>query len=373
MSKEKDMDDFDIIMNMLIKKNDKDYLIVVSSNKTRDYAIILIQQSSYIYFRKYLLDDFKKINFFKNYLNFGINQCIEILINLLKEKKELINIEEEENKEIKLYLDLEIGVVGMKLNLPKERIELILLNDNSDFEIKNILIWKSILYLFQEREKEEKLILELENKIKELTKDKYELKQNMDEKKLTNCIVEVSKNKYELNKGNIINEFNEINFEFVKNRLKSINKDKKLNLLMLYSAKINGDKCQKFHQLCDNHHNTLIIIKTDRNNIFGGFAGKTWNSWELGRKKDLKSFLFSLNKKKIYNSKPESKFHLYCSENDGPCFYAFSVENFCLKNGGFCDEVYKCNFDSFENDFELNDGVKKFNISELEVYEVKYV
>ena len=227
------MHDFDIIMNMLIKY-EKDYLIIVASNKTRDYAIILIQQSSNIYFRKYFLDDFKKINFFKNYLSFGINQCIEIMINLFKEKKKLINIEEEENKQIKLSLDLEISVVGMNLNLPKERIELILLNDNCEFEIKNNLIQKSILYLFKEIEKEEKLILELENKIKELTKDKYELKQNMDEKKLTNCIVEVSKNKYELNKGNIINEFNEINFEFVKNRLKSINKDKKLNLLFFY-------------------------------------------------------------------------------------------------------------------------------------------
>ena len=369
MSIEKELNDFDIIMNILINNNEKDYLLIVASNKTRDYAIILIQQSSYIYFRKYFFDDFKKINFFKNYL--GLNQCIEIMINLFKEKKELINIEEDENKEIKLSLDIEISVVGMKINLPKERIELILLNNNCELKIKNNLIWKNILYLFKEKENGQKLILESENKIKELAKEIYELKQNMDEKK-TNYFLEDSKNKYELNKGNIINEFNEINFEFVKKRLESINKDKKLNLLMLYSAKINGDKCQKFHQLCDNHHNTLILIKTDKNNIFGGFAGKTWNSWELGRKKDIKSFLFSLNKKKIYNSNPDSKFHLYCSENDGPCFYAFSVEDFCLKNGGSCDEVYKCNYDSFENDFELNDGIKKFNISELEVYEVKY-
>ena len=125
-------------------------------------------------------------------------------------------------------------------------------------------------------------------------------------------------NKYELNKGNIINEFNEINFDFVKKRLESINKEKKLNLIMLYSAKKNGDKCQKFHQFCDNHHNTLIIIKTD-NNIFGGFAGKI-SILGIGRKKDKKSFLFSLNKKKIYNSSPEKKYHLYYSENDGPCF-----------------------------------------------------
>ena len=142
---------------------------------------------------------------------------------------------------------------------------------------------------------------------------------------------------------------------------------------MLYSAKINGDKSQKFHELCDNHKNTLVLIKTDLNVIFGGFAGKMWNSLELGRKKDIKSFLFSFENKKIYNPKLDSKYHLFCSDNDVPFFYAFSVDNLCLQNGGFCDEIYKCNYDSFETEYELNNGSKQFKIDELEVYEVKFI
>ena len=128
------------------------------------------------------------------------------------------------------------------------------------------------------------------------------------------------------------------NFEFVENRLKLFNKDKTITYHLLYNAKINGDKSQTFHRLCDFHKNTLLIVKTDQNIIFGGFANKTWHSQELGRKKDIKSFIFSLNKQKIYNPKIDSKYHLYCSEYDGPCFYAFSIENLCLQNGGYCDE-----------------------------------
>ena len=52
---------------------------------------------------------------------------------------------------------------------------------------------------------------------------------------------------------------------------------------------------------------------------------------------------------------------------------AFSVDDLCLHNGGFCDEIYKCNYDSFETEYELNNGSKQFKIDELEVYEVKFI
>lgn len=367
---EKDNSEFQIIMSMLINRNEKNYLLIIVSNKSRDFVIILIQQSSFVYCNKYCLDDFKKINFFKNY--FGLNQCIEIMINLFKEKKELIQIEEEENNIVKLGLDIEISIVGMELNLPNEKIEFILENDVVDQEIKNSILWYSVLYLFNEKDENKKLLSEKENKIMQLSHTIFELKQNLEEKKIT-FLYEDNIIKNDLQKSKIITDNNIHHFEFVKNRLKIFNKEKKLNFEILYSAKINGDKSIIFHELCDNHRNTLILIKTDLNIIFGGFAGKTWNSRELGRKKDFKSFLFSLGKQKIYNPKIESKYHLYCSDNDGPCFYAFSVDNYCLQNGGFCDEIYKCNYDSFESEYELNNGIKHFKIEELEVYQIKLI
>lgn len=368
---ENDINEYQIMMNMLIKKNEKNYLIIVSSNISRNVAIILVQQTSFIYCSKFNLDDFKKINFFKNYLNFGLTQCIEILINLLKEKKNLISIEEEENHLLKLSLEIEINVVGVNINLPKEEIEIILECDKIDQEIKTKICWLSILYLYNDKEEEKKKLLEQENKINQLNHEIVELKQDLESNKIGSFLLDNNNLGNDLKKSKIITESYINDFEFVKKRIKLLNKDKKLHFHMLYSAKINGDKSQKFHESCDNHKNTLIIIKTNLNMIFGGFAGKTWNSLELGRKRDFKSFIFSLQNQKIYNPKPDSKYHLYCSDNEGPCFYAFSVENFCLQNGGFCDEIYKCNYDSFENEYELNNGVKQFQIDELEIYEVK--
>ena len=368
---ESDNSEFQIIMNMLINRNEKNYLLIIASNKSRDFAIILIQQSSFIYCNKYLLDDFKKINFFKNY--FGLGQCIEIMINLFKEKKDLIKIEEEENHMVKLGLDIELSIVGMTLNLPSEKVEFILNNDNVEQIIQNNLLWYSVLYLFNEKEEDKKLISKQENKIMELSNKIYELKQNLNEKKIVTSFYEDNIIKNDLRKSKILTDNNINNFEFVKKRLKLFNKDKNLNFHILYSAKVNGDKSTIFHELCDNHKNTLILIKTDLNIIFGGFAGKTWNSRELGRKKHFKSFLFSLGKQKIYSPKHDSKYHLYCSDNDGPCFYAFSVDNLCLQNGGFFDEIYKCNYDSFESEYELNNGTKHFKIEELEIYEVKLI
>ena len=153
---ENEISEFQIIMSMLIKRNEKNYLLIIASNKSRDFAIILIQQSSFVYCNKYLLDDFKKINFFKNY--FGLSQCIEILINLFREKKDLIKIEEEENQIVKLGLEIELSIVGMTLNLPSEKVEFILNNDNVDQIIQNNLLWYSVLYLFNEKEENKKLI-----------------------------------------------------------------------------------------------------------------------------------------------------------------------------------------------------------------------
>ena len=364
-------DDFQIIMIMILKRNNKDYLLAIASNKPRDFALFLIQESSNVYCNRYVLEDFEKINFFKIYLGFGLRQCIEIMIDLLKQKEKLIILEEKESIQIKLSLDIEIGVVGMNLNLPKERIELLLESDKVEQKTKNYIIWHSLLHLFKEKEDDLKKLKEQENKINQLNQELNNIK-NEEKLKIHPYIGNfILRN--DLQKSNIISEDNIKNFDFVQQRLKIHNLDKELNFIMLYSGKINGDKSQKFHELCDNHKNTLVLVKTKTNNIFGGFAGKTWNSYEIGRKRDVKSFLFSIETKRIYNPKTDSKYHLFCSDLDGPCFYAFSIDNNFFEKGGFCDEIYKCNYDSFENEYELNKGEKYFKIEDLEVYEVKYI
>jgi hypothetical protein len=358
---------FQIIESELIKNNKKDYLLTIASNKSRNALFLLIQQSSYFYFKK--LEDFKEINFLKK---FNLSQSFDIMIKLFKEKKDSIILEEEENKQIKLSFEIELSINGTNLNFSKEKIEIILNIDNADQIIKNDLIWHNALFLLKEIEKYNKFNAEQINKIDELTKEKSFLKNIIEylqkNNNLNNKIINF--NEKDFNNSQIINELNKNQLGFIKKKINYNNEETKIKFRMLYSAKLNGDSSKIFHKLCDNHFNTLVLVKTDKENVFGGFASKSWNSMELGRKKDLKSFIFSLNKKKIYSAKKDKKFHLYCSEFDGPCFYAFSIEDFCLKNGGFCDEVQKCNFDSFQSDYEINNGNKKFVVDQLEVFEI---
>ena len=361
---------FQIIMNTLLKNNNKNYLCTIASNKTRDFIIILVQQSSYLYAYQLDINFFEKINFFKNILEKGFDKCIDLLISLFTNKKD-ITLEEEECKTLKLSLEIELNIFGTNLKLGKEKIEFILQYDDVEQKIKSELIWLSSLFLLQEREINQKTIDELNTQISDLKNLIEELKKKIINKNnfYTNNNSSIIYD--DLNKSQIINKSNINNFNFVKKKIKNIYKKNNIDFKMLYDAKKNGDKSHIFHELCDNNSNTLVLVNTQTNMIFGGFASKKWNSLELGRKKDDKSFLFSINQQKIYNPKKD-KYHLYCSENEGPCFYAFSIEDSFLEKGGSCDETNKCNYETFEKDYELNNGDHHFSIKQLEIYKILF-
>ena len=98
------------------------------------------------------------------------------------------------------------------------------------------------------------------------------------------------------------NEFNLINLA-IKSRL---NKGVK-ELKKLYQATVDGDGPINFHTKCDGISNTLILIKS-AGNRFGGFASQTWESSSNEyNKDDINSFLFSLDKQKIYSYKKMEK------------------------------------------------------------------
>ena len=358
---------FEIIMNKLIKKDNKNYLCAIASNKTRDFAILFIHQFSYLYAYQFDLTFFQNINFFKNFTEQGLGKCIDILISLFN-NKECLLLEEEDCKIIKLSFEIELKVGQTDIKLRKEKFEFILAYDDVDLKIKNELIWLTSLSLLREREENNNELDKADWKISDLEDKNKQLKvqiMNGYNNNFNNIIYN------DLHKSQIINETNLNKFGFIKEKLKTIYKKSNISFKMIYDAKKNGDKSLTFHLLCDHHKKTLALVYTQTDRIFGGFANKKWNSLELGRKIDEKSFLFSIDKQKIYNPKKE-KYHLYCSENEGPCFYAFSIENNFLKEGGFCDTIDKCNYDSFVEDYELNDGKPKFKIEHLEIYQILF-
>ena len=378
---------FQIIMNKHIKikveEQSKSYLFIIASNEARDFVIIYIHQSIFFYCEKYTLKDLQKINFFQNFQN--VNDIILVIKQLFEEKKDSIKIEEEEEKQITISLELELSVSGFNFNLRKEKIEFVLPNDNLDSMVRYKLLWFSSLFLFKEKEKDEKIKNEQEQNISNLKQEIINLKAINEELKLKLSNIEFNLAKDKSNKNNkvnkninftnskIINESNINKMKFISLKIKRLFNEKLLKYEMIYSARINGDTGPKFHEKCDYINNTLTLVYTNRNKIFGGFAYKTWNSLGLGRKFDSNSFIFSVDKQKIYNPIiGKNKYHLYCSDNDGPCFYAFTIENFCLERGGAINEINKCNFESFEKEYEINDGIKNFTIKELEIYKVTF-
>ena len=62
-----------------------------------------------------------------------------------------------------------------------------------------------------------------------------------------------------------------------------------------------GDQPSNFHSKCDNKTQVLTLYKTTKGIKFGGY---THIGFDCSRKwkKDLKSFIFSLDKRKIYNA-----------------------------------------------------------------------
>ena len=62
---------------------------------------------------------------------------------------------------------------------------------------------------------------------------------------------------------------------------------------LIYRGSTDGFGAANFHSKCDDVRNTLVMIKTSKNHIFGGFASKAWKqNGEYIHDKD--AFIFSL-------------------------------------------------------------------------------
>ena len=138
---------------------------------------------------------------------------------------------------------------------------------------------------------------------------------------------------------------------------------------LLYKATRDGDSANKFHSMCDNYNNLIILIETTEGLRFGGFTSSKFKG-SAHMKKDNNAFLFSLDLKKVYKIIPE-EYAIYCYPNSGPSFSKGSLyvpDNFFKKFGkiGSKGGPYQ-----FETDYELNNGKKQFIVKELEIFQVK--
>ena len=179
----------------------------------------------------------------------------------------------------------------------------------------------------------------------------------------------INKNQHEYNNkkleiGEILHSFEELSM--IIEKIKTDKEQIVLNLL--YKASSDSDSAKEFHKKCDNAKSTIVLIETDKGKRFGGYTSVNWKGKCL-KKKDRDSFIFSLDKMKIYeNIKGERA--IGCYPKFGPIFLGCQIRIYdnAFKNGG---STFKkgLNFNTDE-DYVLSGGERLFKIKEIEVYEV---
>ena len=131
-----------------------------------------------------------------------------------------------------------------------------------------------------------------------------------------------------------------------------------------------GSNCSDFHRCCDNKGETLLLFKTDKNYMFGAYTPLSWttpNSGEINNPNDNLTFLFSLNKMqkytKIQGKYPETA---RSQKEYGPLIGGGTDlgTNKDMKKGW-------SNNGTFLTNRELTNGESDFNISEMEIFQVK--
>ena len=165
-------------------------------------------------------------------------------------------------------------------------------------------------------------------------------------------------------KGEIIHDMKEL--EMIARKINKTNK--KLSLNLLYKATADSDKAEAFHEKCDEARSTLVLIETDKGKRFGGFTTCSWRG-DCIDKKDEDAFIFSLDKLKTYDN-IHGEDAIGCYPKFGPIFLGCQIriyDNAFTKPGTTFQKGL--NFNT-EEDYELTDGDRTFNVKEIEVYEV---
>jgi hypothetical protein len=151
------------------------------------------------------------------------------------------------------------------------------------------------------------------------------------------------------------------------------NYDNKLqfSIVILFDSSFNGDSASEFHERCDGKFNTISLIETTSGHRFGGYTSECFESPnEYFDKKDNLSFVFSLDKMKIYDV-IKGKYAISCDKNYGPYFrddHICIVDEFFTKESGTC--IKGKGFNTTKN-YELNSGKKYFTIKRLQVFQIK--
>ena len=150
-----------------------------------------------------------------------------------------------------------------------------------------------------------------------------------------------------------------------------ISPNKKISYELLYRATRDGDQVEDFHKYCDNKSPVLILGKTPKGFIFGGYTTVFLNyNKKCENISDVGAFVFSLNQKKRFFSKDKN----VTIRKDG---------NYCVIFGNGSNSLqiennilsYSRHWSNPKGSYGENLNLaedKYFSIIELEVFHIKF-
>ena len=346
-------------------------------NKGKKYEIIFSQKSNNLLILSKEINSFLSKRYEEEFSKNNLNQISKFFM---------------------LFNDISEILTELKLRIEKNNFE-INVNENTfeilfKVEISNINEFNLIL---KRKEEDLKTIVETLCSIIK----KQEEKINKLEEEKNKSINRINKLEKELNKSNNIikkleeesnkkikqleNEINTIKYPLTIFKESKIlkNKEEEIMILnwikpnsnvvkinLLYQISRDGDNINTFYEKVKNEFPTLIIIQSKTGFKFGGYTTNTWEQRKI-YKKDLSSFLFSLNKKKKYNIKNN---HFQNGIYGSDSYFAFgSGHDICIYDKCTSNKNNYCNSRSYNTTekYELNDQ-NCFYVDELEVYNIEY-
>lgn len=290
----------------------------------------------------------KNINFFIKSLKTFPVQFYELSTNLadIQKKDENFHLF---NSPQKLISSIKKCITTKKYKVSSTD-EILKLSIENDFFENNIA---SIEIPIKEQEINTKVnaltqvILDLTEQLKKANEDLKSTKDKLDKttNELTNIKEDYNKTKNELNVLNkekeekiLLKKNNKIKFakesfegtEILNDEEKAlisewIDEKKVFRFNMIYSSKKDGHGASSFHYNCDGVSPTVTIIKDTNGNKFGGYTTSSWGQSTVGGSyaRDQNAFTFSLSKKrKVSQSDIFNKYSIYRNNSYGPTFGA---------------------------------------------------
>ena len=210
------------------------------------------------------------------------------------------------------------------------------------------------------------IISELKKEINNLKNENVQLKEQM--RLLIDFKQGIEEEKKLKQQKNLLEKSKILNGSWEKiDKIKGfISSDKYFDSELKYRMTRDGVDFTIFHRLCDNISPNLLLIKDNKNNIFGGFTKVSWEKRDC-KKNDPESFLFSLNKNMKYCPKNKGSNHIFCYKDRGPWFNSGDI-GFCSEDMSFCKSYGSGDY--LNQTLSTNEAGSYFPVQEVEFYKI---